>query len=105
MARSVAIDGKKVVIDGTPLTVLTLEEYQQNRSVPTHLIVVSHDGFMRVKRSNGNAFMQTPMSKDVDGRLADADRVRQYVAAWFLTHEGTLDEKLEEVARAAAKGS
>lgn len=99
MSRTITIGGQEVVIDGTIITVLTRADYEANRAVATHIVVIL-DGFLRVKRSNGNAFMQTPLTTIG----ATPQSIAARIGDWFLRNDGPVNEKLEDAVRFAATG-
>ena len=96
--RNIQVDANKITVDGTPITVLTKDEYLANREVPTHLVILV-ENFLRVKRSNGNAMMQIPTNIPLT-----RDVVLQRLVSWFMKNEGGVNEQLEEAVRATARG-
>ena len=96
MSRSVSVDGGVVTIDGTPVVVMTREEYLANPNRGEHLMILV-DNFVRVKRSNGSAMLQIPAAKSLT-----VDEASKYLARWFLENEGSLSDQLEDAARAVA---
>jgi hypothetical protein len=100
VSRTISIGAHEVVIDGVAINVLTREQYQASTSpYQTHIVVIL-DGFLRIKRSNGNAFMQTPLTTIG----ATPETIATRIGHWFLTNDGPVNEKLEDAVRFAATG-